>query len=237
MKIETFYKQNIELFSKNKDFQYMFERGIERILAHWYMPICKVQQTIDNTPTYPKINEEAFLSKILANLEEYMEHVLEIFLPIARKRNPNIDLTYGRLTIAVLYHRLPLEYFLEDLSKTKTYRPLLETSLEAIKLFLNRKENKTESLETTIADTLTEIYKEFKTRRLNLEEINKQKLLKEIKEKNPEEECQKLGLVKKGVFLIEIAEEIEEFLKLKTKNEKPQEPSPYKSYFKPTRER
>lgn len=237
MKIETFYKQNIELFSKNKDFQYMFERGIERILAHWYMPICKVQQTIDNTPTYPKINEEAFLSKILANLEEYMEHVLEIFLPIARKRNPNIDLTYGRLTIAVLYHRLPLEYFLEDLSKTKTYRPLLETSLEAIKLFSNKKENKTESLETTIADTLTEIYKEFKTRRLNLEEINKQKLLKEIKEKNPEEECQKLGLVKKGVFLIEIAEEIEEFLKLKTKNEKPQEPSPYKSYFKPTRER
>ncbi|MEM5854246.1 MAG: hypothetical protein QW228_07820 [Candidatus Aenigmatarchaeota archaeon] len=237
MKIETFYKQNIELFSKNKDFQYMFERGIERILAHWYMPICKVQQTIDNTPTYPKINEEAFLSKILANLEEYMEHVLEIFLPIARKRNPNIDLTYGRLTIAVLYHRLPLEYFLEDLSKTKTYRPLLETSLEAIKLFLNRKENKTESLETTIADTLTEIYKEFKTRRLNLEEINKQKLLKEIKEKNPEEECQKLGLVKKGVFLIEIAEEIEEFLKLKTKNEKPQEPPPSKSYFKPTRER
>lgn len=237
MKIETFYKQNIELFSKNKDFLQMFERGIERTLAHWYIPICKVQQTIDNTPTYPKLNEEAFLNKILATLEEYMEHVLEIFLPIARKRNPNIDLTYGRLTIAVLYHKLPLEYFLEDLSKTKTYRPLLETSLEAVKLFLNKKENKTESLETTIADTLIEIYKEFKTKRLNLEEINKQKLLKEIKEKNPEEECQKLGLVKKDVFLAEIAEEIEEFLKLKTKNEKPQEPPPSKSYFKPTRER
>lgn len=237
MKIETFYEQNVELFSKNKDFQYMFERGIERILAHWYMPICKIQQTIDNTLAYPKLSEEAFLDKILATLEEYMEYTLETFLPTARKRNPNIDLTYGRLTIAILYHRLPLEYFLEDLSKTKTYRPLLETSLEAIKLFSNKKENKTENLETTIADTLTEIYKEFKTRRLNLEEINKQKLLKEIKEKNPEEECQKLDLVKKGVFLVEIAEEIEEFLKLKTKNEKPQEPPPSKSYFKPTRER
>lgn len=237
MKIETFYKQNIELFSKNKDFQHMFERGIERILAHWYIPICKIQQTIDNTPAYPKLSEEAFLNKILATLEEYMEYTLEVFLPIARKKNPNIDLTYGRLTIAILYHRLPIEYFLEDLSKTKTYKPLLETSLEAIKLFSNRKENKTESLETVIADTLTEIYKEFKTKRLNLEEINKQKLLKEIKEKKPEEECQKLGLIRKDVFLAEIAEEIEEFLKLKTKNEKPQEPPPPKSYFKPTRER
>lgn len=237
MKIVTFYEQNIELFSKNKDFQYMFEKGIERILAHWYLPICRVQQTIDNTPAYPKLSEEAFLNKILATLEEYMEYALEVFLPTARKRNPNIDLTYGRLTIAVLYHRLPLEYFLEDLSKTKTYRPLLETSLEAIKLFSSKKENRTESLETSIADTLTEIYKEFKTRRLNLEEINKQKLLKEIREKRPEEECQKLGLIRKDVFLVEIAEEIEEFLKQKVKNEKPQEPTSPKSYFKPTRER